>query len=72
MERANSLAAIAVTTAGVLLALASVHGSVSCSIADILEGQASAKKSGSRLKARLDDDDEDSTAAFLAVRMQME
>jgi hypothetical protein len=64
MERANSLAAIAITTAGVLLALASVHGSVFCSIADILEGQASAKNSCSRLNACLDDDDEDSTAAF--------
>jgi hypothetical protein len=73
MERANSIATIAVTTSGVLLALASLHGAgVSCSIADILELQTSGRSRESQQVSGLDDDDDDNIAAFFAVRAQQE
>lgn len=63
-------AALAVTTAGVMLAIASIHGSVSCSLEDILEGRAASY--ASRDTFFIVDDDEADDTAFLAARMEME
>jgi hypothetical protein len=67
--RGASIAAIDVTTASLLLAIASVHGSVFCSVDDILQGRASSYSSRATYFS-VDDEEEEEEMAYMALKME--
>jgi hypothetical protein len=67
--RGAAIAAIAVTIASLLLAIASVHGSVFCSVDDILQGRASSYSSRATYFL-VDDEEEEEDMAYMALKME--